>query len=172
MRPGMVTAQAPKPARPTAVREVAGQAGRFAAVGVFNTLFGFAAFNALLLAGMTPIPAHVLSVTVGMVVSFLANRAFVFKHREGSAFKQALAFFATTAFGMYVLQTAVILLLLDLWTAPFDALVPLFGGIADHALLRANAAKVVATGVSLTWNFLAYRYLVFRKRVPSSDGAL
>jgi putative flippase GtrA len=159
-------------ARSRQIREIAAQAARFAAVGAFNTLFDFAVFNALMFAGLSPIPANVVSVTVSIAISFAANRTLVFRHREGNALKQGVAFFAVTAFGMYVLQTAVIVVLLDVWSWPLDGAMGLVGSLGltsgGDELVRANAAKAAATVVSLTWNFLSYRYVVFRKATPST----
>ncbi len=148
-------------------RQLFGQAGRFAAVGVFNTLSGFVTFNLFLLLGTGAIWANVLSVTIGMIVSFAINKRWVFRQKEGSAVKQAAAFFATTMFSMYVLQTGVIVFLLEVWPVPIDACAALLperlASARNLELVRANLAKIAATAVSLTWNFVTYRWLVFRR---------
>ena len=51
---------------------------RFLVVGAVNTLFGYGVFAGLVLAGMPPVPALVLTYVVGVLFNFLTTRRFVF----------------------------------------------------------------------------------------------
>ena len=51
---------------------------RFLAVGALNTLFGYSVFAGLVLAGLAPVPALVLTYVVGVTFNFFTTRRFVF----------------------------------------------------------------------------------------------
>jgi putative flippase GtrA len=51
---------------------------RFLVVGAINTLFGYSVFAGLVLAGMPPVPALVLTYVVGVLFNFFTTRRFVF----------------------------------------------------------------------------------------------
>jgi putative flippase GtrA len=104
-----------------------------------------------------------------MVISFLINRRYVFAGAGSSWKRQALLFFPSTAFALYVLQSGAILFLTRLFPFPLDlaeGMARAVGITTPTALLhvRANTAKLVATALSLTWNYCLYRWAVFAER--------
>ena len=138
---------------------------KFGIVGVLNTLIDFTIYNVLSSkVGLTLVQSNIVSTTFAMCFSFLANKHIVFKNEKGSSAKQVVLFFAVTAFGLYVLQTGTIKLLTDVWLAPVA-----LGLAAAHSLgitghdqfLIKNTAKAIATLVSLTWNYIMYKKVVF-----------
>lgn len=139
--------------------------GKFGAVGVLNTAIDFGIYN--LLSGVlkfTLVQSNLVSTTVAMLFSFTANKQLVFKPGQGSVVRQGLLFFAVTAFGLYVLQTGAIKLLTEIWLTPLalGLSVAHFIGISGHdQFLIKNGAKVVATALSLTWNYVMYKKVVF-----------
>lgn len=141
--------------------------GKFGIVGASNTLIDFTIYNLLHFGlGFGLISSNIVSTTTAMAISFFANKRLVFKHHHGPVLKQAGIFFLTTAFGLYVLQNGTILLLTDIWTLPLDLLVKLVHLIGLNAVLTDrfvinNGAKAVATMVSLTWNYILYKKVVF-----------
>jgi putative flippase GtrA len=56
---------------------------RFLAVGLGNTVFGYAVFALLVLAGVAPMPALVLTYVAGIVFNFFTTRRFVFRAAGG-----------------------------------------------------------------------------------------
>jgi len=97
--------------------------------------------------------------------SFFANKHVVFKKKDGALHKQVALFFIVTAFGLYVLQTGTIKLLTEVWTWPVQSVVAAVHslGLKGHEqFLIKNAAKAAATAVSLTWNYMSYKKLVFK----------
>ena len=139
--------------------------GKFGLVGVLNTFIDFGCYNLLSsLVGLNLVQSNIISTSVAMTISFLANRRLVFKKRHTPMLKQAVLFFVVTAFGMYILQTGTIKILTEIWLTP----VGLVLGMA-HALniwgydgfLAKNSAKVIATLLSLTWNYIMYKKVVF-----------
>jgi len=138
----------------------------FGLVGAFNTLLDFAVYNVLSGEfGFSLVKANIVSTTVAMVFSFFANKHVVFKKTGGTVWKQVLAFWVVTAFGLYVLQTGTIWFLTEVWTYPL--LVGLdfahLAGIQGHdPFLVKNGAKAIATCVSLIWNYIMYKKVVFK----------
>lgn len=61
-------------------------------------------------------------------------------------------FIVVTLFGLWVLQTIVIQLTLPLW-----------GALFSDGQLALLVAKLAATVVSLSWNYLLYAKLIFNK---------
>lgn len=140
--------------------------GVFGLVGILNTLLDFVIYNQLSSkVGLSLVQANFVSTTVAMAFSFIANKRVVFKKHSGSIVKQALVFFAVTAFGLYVLQTGTILLLTDVWLYPVHLGLLTFHaiGVRNHDdFLIKNGAKAIATAVSLAWNYVMYKRVVFR----------
>lgn len=144
------------------------QAGKFGVVGVINTVIDFSIFNALTAGGrVADVAANICSTTVAMIFSFVANRDAVFHGGSGNPFAQAVVFFAVTAIGVWVLQTGVLYLVADRWTWPRRWLTRVLhlhhrGRNLPLDLIVRNTGKISGTVVSLIWNFLLYKYVVFR----------
>jgi putative flippase GtrA len=140
--------------------------GKFGLVGVLNTLIDFLIFN--LLSGefaFSLVAANLVSTTAAMSISFLANKHVVFEQRQGSLVKQAAIFYVVTAFGLYVLQTGTIAILTDIWLQPVHAITLAahkFGFTGHDAFLIKNSAKAAATVISLGWNYVMYKKVVFK----------
>lgn len=58
--------------------------GRFLVVGAVNTLFGYAAFFALLRGGFTPPGALALATIIGVLFNFVTTGRVVFTNADGS----------------------------------------------------------------------------------------
>jgi putative flippase GtrA len=143
--------------------------GKFGLVGIFNTLLDFAIFNILSSKriGFSKIKANICSVTVTMIVSFYLQRALVFGSGTTNPVQQAALFFLVTGFGLYVLQTIVIWAFTKAWDWPLRwvhailKFLHLNKLMSDDFVLK-NGAKVAATLVSLTWNYIMYKRIVFK----------
>ncbi len=139
--------------------------GKFGIVGVLNTLLDFTIYNVLSSSvGLTLVQSNIISTSCAMVFSFLANKHIVFQANKGSAAKQAVIFFGVTAFGLYILQTGTIKLLTDVWLAPVAlglTMAHALGLVGHDQFLAKNGAKAIATIVSLTWNYIMYKKVVF-----------
>ncbi len=151
-----------------AAKSEAYRVGRFSVVGVINTLIDLAILNVLNLAFHVPlIAANTVSTTIAMIFSFIANRSWVFKSRQGNIYLQIFLFFALTAFGLYGLQNGVLYLLTHIWLAPghFFLSVSHFlhvNKFLSDKFVLLNGAKACAIAVSLVWNYVMYRKVVFR----------
>lgn len=123
---------------------------RFAFIGGINTALDFGILFLLTALGLDKLVANFFSTSVAFVFSFFANRTFTFKS-TGSAKKQFLPFLIVTLIGLWVLQPLVILAITQLL----------------HSLDQALAlfiAKLIATVVSLIWNYILYSRFVFKKK--------
>lgn len=134
--------------------------GKFGLVGVLNTAIDFAIFNTMHFGlHWSLIPSNLVSTSVAMIFSFYANRYHVFQVSGNQVLRQAVLFWLVTAVGVYGLQNGVIWLLTHPLLATSQAVVRAIGG--NQGVLLANGAKAAAVGVSLIWNYLWYREVVF-----------
>jgi putative flippase GtrA len=128
-----------------------GQKLRFLAVGGFNTLLDFGLLLTLKALGLPVITANVITTTTAFCFSFLANKKYTFKTTDTNIKREIILFIGVTLFGLWVLQTVIIKLVTLLLTP--------YGFAADLILL---IAKLLATGVTLVWNYVLYSRLVFK----------
>lgn len=122
---------------------------RFALVGGFNTALDFGLLFLLVWLGLPKIGSNYISTSIAFIFSFFMNRSFTFKS-EGDAKKQFIPFLVVTMIGIWVLQPIVILFITSI-DSLFNDSINLF------------IAKLLATLVSLVWNFLMYKKFVFKK---------
>lgn len=130
------------------------QIARFGLVGGFNTLLDFGLLFALRAAGLPTISSNIISTTVAFCFSFVANKKFTFKTKGTNVRRELLLFVLVTLFGLWILQTIVISLTLT----GIDQ-----SGIEINENVALFAAKIVATIVSLIWNYVMYAKVVFKK---------
>lgn len=139
--------------------------GKFGIVGALNTLLDFSIYNVLSsVFKFTLVQSNIISTTIAMVFSFSANKKLVFKAGSHSVLRQGILFAVVTAFGLYVIQTGTIKLLTDVWVAPIALGLRVAHGlgiIGHDTFLSKNGAKAVATALSLTWNYIMYKKVVF-----------
>lgn len=123
---------------------------RFILVGIANTAIDFIVLLSLTAVGLPLVAANFISTSVALTFSFFANRTFTFGS-TGKKRSQALRFLLVTLVGLWVLQPIVLVL----------AVPVLEGMLAREASIV--VAKLIATVVSMVWNYLLYDSLVFRK---------
>ncbi|WP_181775656.1 GtrA family protein [Amycolatopsis pittospori] len=135
------------------MKTLSGTRLRFGLVGVANTLIDAIGFAVLATMGVPLFVANLLSTTAGMLLSFTLNRNFTFRAKEGDVRRQAILFFAITAFGLWVVQALVIFAVNSAFPG-LHLLIPKFAGIA----------------VGLVWNYLLYAKVVFRQPAAVVPG--
>jgi putative flippase GtrA len=74
-----------------AMKKTARQFLRFLAVGLLNTAFGYAVFAILIVAGVPPMPALVLTYVFGITFNFFTTGRLVFRTRRGGPFLRFVA---------------------------------------------------------------------------------
>ena len=141
------------------------------AVGVVNTSVDYVLFVGLTKVLRLPLDwvwvAKLISGTVAISISFYLNRRWVFRV-TGARTSQAARFVATTVLGVYAIQTPLTQLFTNsvpgLGKALYDVLkdAGLSGSVLTELLAIKTVAFALATCVSMTFNFLLYRFWVFR----------
>jgi putative flippase GtrA len=130
---------------------------RFIGIGVINTLLDLALY-AVLEPHLGLVPATIVSTGIAMVFSFVMNALFAFGATSLTV-RAAVTFFIPTALNMWVIQPVVIVLLHHLIRL-----------VDDHDYADALLAKLGATAVSLTINFLVYDRYVWPRTSPTRDA--
>lgn len=135
------------------------QFSKFIIVGGINTGIDFLILNILIYitgitAGVELFILNCVSFSVAVVNSYFMNKHWTFQDKtkpeqEPIKFSQ---FLAVSIVGIII--NGLIL------TSITSYISPLFG---LSAVFWANIAKLMATGVSLIWNFIGYKFFVFKK---------
>lgn len=149
---------------------------RFGAVGLVNTLIDYVVFVALTKIMRLPLEsvwvAKVISGTLAIAVSFYLNRTWVFR-TSGAPLVQAARFVTVTVIGVYGIQTPLTHLFASVYPGlgktlygALDAIrvTRVFPSVLTEALVIKTVAFALATSVSMTFNFLLYRFWVFRRK--------
>jgi putative flippase GtrA len=127
--------------------------GAFALVGVANTALDFAILNGLIVLthqdhGLGLFLCDLVAFTIGMISSFFLNARVTFRQQGPVGSVQVARFIGVSLVGLLINGALV-------W-----AMSPILG----HALpgmLAVNGGKLIATGASMIWNYLALRAWVF-----------
>ena len=125
---------------------------RFGIVGGANTALDFGLLFVFKFIGIPVEIANIMSTGLAFIFSFFANKKYTFKTTNTNVIREMLLFVIITLTGLWGLQTLIIAL-------THNPLTQLMGN-TDVALL---VAKLLATVASLTWNYLFYSKLVFKK---------
>lgn len=128
------------------MKPISGTQVRFGVVGVLNTAVDALGYALLATLGVPMFVANFISTTAGMLLSFTLNRNFTFRAKDGDIRRQAVLFFAVTAFGLWVVHAAVIFAVTKLFPG-INVLIPKLGAIA----------------VGMVWNYVLYKKVVFRQ---------
>jgi putative flippase GtrA len=135
------------------------EAAKFLTTGVVNTAVDFGVLNLfIMIFGISDsdpkfILFKALSYAVAATNSFILNKWWVFKNREAVDKRQVGTFAATNVIGL-VLNSTVAYVVFH-----FGALV--FPQLTAHAL--ANVGALFGTAFVLMFNFLSYKFVVFKK---------
>ncbi len=131
---------------------------RFALVGGFNTALDFGLLFLLSkVFGLPVSAANIISTTIAFLCSFALNKNFTFRTTDTSVKRELILFVVVTLFGLWVLQNLVI------W-----AVSPLLASFGLQSNLVLLLAKLLATIVSLIWNFVLYDRVVFAHKKEGS----
>lgn len=144
---------------------------RFAAVGCFNTVLDTSLlliFNKLI--GLPVLLSNTCSSLVAVSVSYFLNHSIVFRSSDKYSVRKYFRFLLITGASIIIVQNVVIYLITGvLWqvspTQQFSFLE--FNINLQTAILL--FAKMSAVLVSMIWNFLLYKYVVFNTK--STDKA-
>jgi len=137
---------------------VAFQFGKFVSVGLANTAVDFGVLNVLIfLTGITFGIYYAIFKGISFIIasthSYLWNKFWTFQKKEaGQAGKELLQFFIVSLIGLAINVGAASLI------------VSLIGPQWGISLkIWANVGAAVGSVVGLAWNFLGYKFIVFKK---------
>lgn len=128
------------------------QALRFILVGSGGTVIDFGILFLLKSLGVPVLFANLTSTSIAFAYSFLANKKYTFKTSGTNVVREITLFIVVTLFGLWVIQNIVIHFTL-----------PVISAQVENDSISLLLAKVLATAVSLVWNYVLYNKLVFRK---------
>lgn len=125
---------------------------RFGLIGAINTALDFGLLFILKSIGLMATTANIFSTSIAFVFSFFANKKYTFRSSGTNIVREMILFVAVTLFGLWVLQTGVIWLVL-----------PHLSKLLRSSEMGLLVTKLIATAVSMTWNYILYDKLVFKK---------
>ncbi len=137
------------------------QFSKFVVVGLLNTTIDFAILNILtFLSGITQgagvVLLNTVSFTAATTNSYFLNKRWTFRDKAtDKEEKKFFQFISISIVGAIINGTVVFLIT--------TYAKPLFGSFGFTDQLWVNIAKVFATGIALVWNFLGYKFIVFKK---------
>jgi putative flippase GtrA len=154
---------------------------KFCIVGTIGTALDFGLFNLLHnVLGFHEVPSNTLSISAATVNNYTWSRFWIYPETKTQQGGKKFLQFIIVSLIAWVLNTS-ILWSADLWifgergllgglVAPVAAMIG-----TEHGVLSSNAAKVIATGIVLFWNFFANRFWTFRdvdKEREAAKGAI
>lgn len=133
------------------------QFGKFAAVGTLNTFVDIGVLNLEILLFGTPAAwpyrlFKAVSFLAATTNSFVWNKFWTFDSREPANASQALKFYSVAVIG-FILNVGTASYIFSNVNRP--------GGVAPN--LWANVGAIVGVGAAFLWDFLGYKYLVFKE---------
>ncbi len=128
---------------------------RYLVTGFFTTLISFGSFGLLItLANISPHTANIISVLLAVVFAYFANKVIVFRSEFNGIVSLVLEMlrFIVSRTAALVLEIAGVYIFLEL------------------AGLEAITAKAVISLLVIVFNYLSFRYYVFRqKQLPDNN---
>lgn len=139
------------------IKKLIVQFSKFAVVGVLNTAIDFGALNLLMFStgvrgGGMLFLFNIISFAAATTNSYFWNKYWTFKDKEGVRPLQMGQFLTVSVIGALINSSVVSVI--------STFINPLFG-LSSAAWV--NVAKIIATGFSFVWNFLGYKFIVFKK---------
>lgn len=115
------------------------------------------------LGGLPVLVANTISVSIGITISYFLNHRFVFRHQQKYSFGSYIRFFLGTGVGVIVIQNIVLFIAGKTGFAHSANSVHLLLINVSDRTFALNIAKALAVVVGMVWNFLFYKYVIFRK---------
>lgn len=148
---------------------------RFALAGTFNTSLDFILLNLFVSVLVLPVlAANTLSVTICVVISYFLNHYFVFRQASDPSWRSLGLFMAITGFSSIVIQGTVIWSFGEITRSTFSHSLVVTQNFDGHSFMEINTAKALAVGAGMVWNYLLYKYVVFKvvQRSAVADSLL
>jgi putative flippase GtrA len=132
---------------------------KFLFVGLFNTGVDFAFFNLIILFfKISPVLANIFSTSIAISISYFLNKNFVFSQSGKARIMSVVFFVVFTLFGLWVIQGFVITLVLHFIDLHYSTV------MLGNKKLANNVAKLIASAITMVWNFFLYDLIIFKDR--------
>lgn len=140
------------------VKKIGKQFSKFVVVGLINTGLDFLVLNIeMMITGITSGPVmfilNSVSFSVATLNSYFFNKYWTFQDKDKGQEGSKFSLFLTVSIIGVIINGSVVYAITTFAN-------PMFG---LSETLWANFAKAAATGVSLFWNFIGYKFIVFKK---------
>lgn len=126
---------------------------RFIITGGTATVIDFSLLFLLKTAGIPAIFANFPATFVAMIFSFITNKKFTFQDSSKNHKKQTVLFLGFTLFGLWIIQPVIFLIFQDGAKQLFH-----------NENIALFAVKILATFVTMVWNFITYDKFVFKNQ--------
>lgn len=136
--------------------------GRFGIVGVVNSLIDFGFYNLFAVVGLALPVAKILSAAIAVAASFFANRRFVFRVNGQGDRWQGLRFILVSVVSAFGLGPLTVYFLTKVWLGPVQLGQIIAGRFLSHDLIVRLVSFGGAVAVSLVWNYILYKKVVFK----------
>jgi len=146
------------------------QLSKFVVVGLINTFVDLLGFNLLRKSTkMKAIVASYISSTIAMINSYILNKYWTFESQQtgASAATEAAKFFFSTVIGIYVIHNGIVWIFSEKFTFfskiayAITSRLPILNKLSQRFVYD-NVAKVAGIAGSLAWNFVLYKFWVFK----------
>jgi putative flippase GtrA len=134
------------------------QFAKYATTGLANTAVDFGILNLLMwmtgiYSGQTIFLLNSIAFLIAVTHSYIWNKFWTFRSKDKDVAGQFVQFLAVSLIGILI-NGAIVYVVTTLVS-------PMFG---LSSAVWANVAKALATLISLIWNFLGYKFVVFKKK--------
>ncbi len=152
----------PSPSSPQAdrIKRLIKQFSKFFIVGIANTAIDFAVLNAeMFVTGITSgsslIFFNIVSFSVAVINSYFMNKYWTFEDKRPDGEKTAVKFSQFIGVSLVGISiNSAIVFAFATFVSPIMGLSP---------QIWVNIGKLLATGISLIWNFVGYKLWVFKR---------
>jgi putative flippase GtrA len=139
------------------------QFAKYAIVGLANTAVDFGILNFLMWSsktyeGKTIILFNVISFSIAAIHSYAWNKLWTFKAKEKTSIVGQFFQFVIVSLVGVLINSGIVYIIIT-WVKPLTGMEA-----------WANIAKAVATVISLMWNFVGYKFIVFKKKDGEQFG--
>jgi putative flippase GtrA len=137
---------------------------RFIVIGSFNTLLDTSLLLTIVkITDWSALIANCFSVSVAITVSYFLNHRIVFRSLERYSLKKYVRFFLVTGLGVILIQDLIIYIVTDrVWRISKTKTFMFLGHNMHSQTAELLGTKLSAVVIGMVWNFLLYKYVVFR----------
>ena len=140
----------------------------FGSIGAFNTLFDLILYLIIYNLTHSVIVANTLATAAALIVSYQLNSRLTFKTKQWTR-QTFIRFILITLIGLWLLQTGAIYVIMPLTDKLPVGIFNWLGGLNHDA--KTLLPKLLATGLTLLWNYLWYSRYVFKDK-PEQEPSI